>query len=154
MFRRILVPYDFSEHATQALRLAGELAVAHDGRITVLLVIPPATSLAGISPPSGPVWFPPDDLVAAEQKRLEQQVKRILGRFGVAAACRVAVGDPFQEISSAAERADCVVMGTAGRTGLSHLLIGSIAEKVVRHSPVPVLTTRVARTRGATRLRP
>ncbi|TMB48311.1 MAG: universal stress protein [Deltaproteobacteria bacterium] len=56
--------------------------------------------------------------------------------------CRVVLGDPLQRILAAARDADSIVIATAGRTGLSHLLIGSVAEKVVRHAPVPVLTIR------------
>ncbi len=56
---------------------------------------------------------------------------------------RVDVGDASQCILDAARRADVVVMSTSGRSGLKHLLIGSVAEKIVRHSTVPVLTIRV-----------
>ena len=57
-------------------------------------------------------------------------------------AVLVTVGHPANEIVRAAAKADTIVMATMGRTGLGHLLIGSVAEKVVRHSPVPVLTMR------------
>jgi len=64
------------------------------------------------------------------------------------------MGDPFHRIADLARRVDLVVMSTASRTGLAHLLIGSVAEKVVRHSPVPVLTLRAAvRERARTRRR-
>jgi nucleotide-binding universal stress UspA family protein len=59
------------------------------------------------------------------------------------------VGPPAGCILEAARKADAIVMGTLGRTGLPHLLIGSVAERVVRHAPVPVLTVRApARRRG------
>jgi nucleotide-binding universal stress UspA family protein len=68
--------------------------------------------------------------------------------------CRVLVGDPFLQIMAGSRTNDLVVMTTAGRTGLSHLMIGSVAEKVVRHPPVPVLTNRPsAMARKAARLR-
>jgi nucleotide-binding universal stress UspA family protein len=52
------------------------------------------------------------------------------------------MGNPLQCILAAARDVDSIVMATVGRTGLAHFLIGSVAEKVVRHSPVPVLTIR------------
>ncbi|MEW6268722.1 MAG: universal stress protein, partial [Thermodesulfobacteriota bacterium] len=67
--------------------------------------------------------------------------ERALGGRRVArVSCRVVVGEPMQAILDAARRADLIVMATTGRGALSHLLIGSVAEKVVRHAPVPVLT--------------
>jgi nucleotide-binding universal stress UspA family protein len=55
---------------------------------------------------------------------------------------KVVIGDAYQRIIAATRGMDGVVMSTSGRTGLSHLLIGSVAEKVVRHSPIPVITLR------------
>ena len=153
LFRRILVPHDFSEHATRALRLAAELAHAHGGRLLVLHVITPyhpATAL----PEEGVAWFPEPDLITSERQRLEQLVARtVRGRNAPSVACKVVIGDPFHRITDAARRVDAVVMATAGRTGLSHLLIGSVAEKVVRHAPVPVLTLRPAAARATARRR-
>jgi len=154
LFRRILVPHDFSEHATRALRLAAELARAHDGRLVVMHVITPyhpATALAEERVP----WYPEPDLVTSERRNLEVLVARTIGgRHAPPVACKVVVGDPFHRIVDAARGADLVVMSTAGRTGVARLLIGSVAEKVVRHSPVPVLTLRAAvRARARTRRR-
>jgi nucleotide-binding universal stress UspA family protein len=57
------------------------------------------------------------------------------------------VGTPFLEIRAAAERyrADLIVMGTHGRTGLAHAVLGSVAERVVQHAPCPVLTVKAPR---------
>lgn len=147
LFRRILVPHDFSKEATQALRVAAELAAGANGRLTVLHAIPNVYPVAGL-PPMAPVgWYPPPvapaELVATERKRLETLVARTLhGRRRPRTACRVVTGDPFQCIMDAARGATTIVMSTLGRTGLPHLLLGSVAEKVVRHAPVPVLTIR------------
>jgi nucleotide-binding universal stress UspA family protein len=141
MFRRILVPHDFSAPADRALAVAAELAGAHRGRLLVLNVIPPYQAVVGV--PGEMMWVPPPPPVELERRRLERLVARTVGRNGAPrVACRVVVADPFQAIIDAAREADTIVMATAGRTGLSHLLIGSVAEKVVRHSPVPVLTIR------------
>ena len=59
----------------------------------------------------------------------------------------VMVGPPAACILEAARKADTIVMGTLGRTGLPHLLLGSVAERVVRHAAVPVLTVRTRRRR-------
>jgi len=156
LFRRILVPHDFSAPADRALAVAAELARAHHGRLLVLNVIPPYQPVMGV--PGEMVWIPPPPPVEAERRRLERLVARTVGRSCAPRVTgRVVVADPFRAIVDAARDADAIVMATAGRTGLSHLLIGSVAEKVVRHSPVPVLTIRprvaAARRRHGTRRR-
>lgn len=148
LFRKILVPHDFSDPATQALRVAADLAARHRGRLTVLHVIVPFTPVAAFPPMEGAVYMPPLD-VKAERKRLEDLVRRTLGRRRLRVTSDVVLGDPSQRIVAAGRRHDVIVMATEGRTGLSHLLIGSVAEKVVRHATVPVLTVRPpARRRG------
>src|SRR5262249_29563766 len=82
-------------------------------------------------------------VVPEQRKHLEALVARALRGEAPPYTCRVDVGDASQCILDAARRADSIVMSTAGRSGLSHLLIGSVAEKVVRHANVPVLTIRV-----------
>lgn len=154
LFRRILVPHDFSEHATRALEVAAQLARDHGGSLLVLHVIMPFTPITGL-PGEAIAWVPEPDL-AADQRRLETLVARtVRGRKAPRTACKVVIGDVFKRIIDAARGSDSIVMSTAGRTGLSHLVIGSIAEKVVRHSPVPVLTFRppTGRARGRTRRR-
>jgi universal stress protein A len=142
LFRRILVPHDFSAPANRALKVAGQLAADARGRITVLHALLPYP-LTGLTPAEGIPFIPPQDLVKPARERLEALVRRTLGRR-VRVNCRVVVGDATQEILAAARAATSIVMATEGRTGLSHLLIGSVAEKVVRHSPRPVLTLRTA----------
>jgi hypothetical protein len=84
-------------------------------------------------------WIPPEDLVASELAHLETLVAKTLKRRPAPPAeCRVVVGDAFASILDAARTADLIVMATHGRTGLEHLVIGSVAEKVVRHAPIPV----------------
>ncbi len=149
LFRRILVPHDFSQHATRALQLAAKLARQHRGRLVVLHVITPFHPVTGL-PEEGMAWIPETDIVADECRRLKALVARTLRGRAPRVECRVTIGDPFHRITDAARGADCIVMATAGRTGLSHLLIGSVAEKVVRHAPVPVLTVRPGRARVRT----
>jgi len=142
LFRRILVPHDFSTSATRALEVATRLARAHRGRLVVLHVIGPFHPMTAL-PAETAAAVPEADLIATERRRLERVVGRTVGRRnGPPVECRVVIGDPFRRIADAARGADSIVMATAGRTGLAHVLIGSVAEKVVRHASVPVLTVR------------
>lgn len=142
LFRRILVPHDFSPHATGALEVAADLAREHRGRLLVLHVITPFHPVTALPEEAVIVTYDPD-LIGAELKHLKEVVARtVRGRNAPRVECKVVIGDAFHRIVAAARDADSIVMSTAGRTGVSHLLIGSVAEKVVRHAPVPVLTVR------------
>jgi len=155
LFRRVLVPYDFSSDADRALRVALELAGAERGRVTVLHAIPRLSRAIGVPPGV----FPPAVLSAAlpadQRRRLEARVTRALrGRRAPRVACTVVVADPLAAIHDAAERCTAIVMGTLGLTGMSRLVIGSMAEKVVRHASIPVLTIRAgARAKALRRTR-
>ena len=150
-FRRILVPHDFSDHSTRALKVAAELAREHRGRLVVIHVITPFHPVTAF-PEEGVALVAEADLMVDERRRLEALVARTLGRRRPPVTCRVTIGDPYHRIADAARGVDLIVMATAGRTGVSHLLMGSVAEKVVRHAPVPVLTLpSAARRRGARR---
>lgn len=139
LFRRILVPHDFSDAADRALRQAAALAEPRGGRLRVLHVLPPF--YLPIDMPSR-AMPDPYDLVPDQRRALEQRVRKVLGASQVRVSVAVEVGQPADVIVAAARRADSIVMATQGRTGLPHLLMGSIAERVVRLSPVPVLTYR------------
>jgi nucleotide-binding universal stress UspA family protein len=153
LFRRILVPHDFSDHATRALAVAADLAATHGAKMTVLHVVAPVYAGLGLQAPAGLVWNPPAETLRELQAHLEALVRRTIGRRAAGVVCRIAVGYPVEAILGAARRADLIVISTMGRTGLSHLLIGSVAENVVRHATVPVLTVR-ARRATRKRLRP
>lgn len=141
-FRRILVPHDFSDQATDALRTAARLA-APGGRIVVLHVVTPFVPLTDVPPAGIATYIAPDELLAGAKRQLARVLaKARTGLRGVRADAKVVIGDPHQRIVEAATRVELIVMSTTGRTGLAHLLIGSVTEKVVRHSPVPVLTLR------------
>jgi len=156
LFRRILVPHDGSVPATRALQLAAELARGRGGRLLVLQAVPPYF-VAGVPPAEAAAWVPSPEFLAGERRRLETITARaVSGRNAPTVDCRVDMGDPFDRIMEAARDVDSIVMATSGRTGLAHLLIGSVAEKVVRHARVPVLTIRpltARRSRRATTAR-
>ena len=141
-FRRILVPHDFSVHASRALRFAKRLA-GPGGEIVVLHAIAPYSPPTDLPVAELQAYISPPELVSAARHRLEREVRRTLGarhRRGVTIAVELA--EPADAIARRARGMDLVVIATAGRTGLSHLLIGSVAEKVVRHSPIAVLSLR------------
>jgi universal stress protein A len=128
---RMLVPHDLSKHANRALRIAATLA-GPQGRLIVLHV----TNDYGNPALRAKV-------LADGRRDLARAVRATLGsKPAISVEQRVVAGSPYREISKAAKRADCIVMCTLGRTGLAHLVIGSVAEKVVRHAPIPVLTFR------------
>ncbi|HEV8201652.1 MAG TPA: universal stress protein [Candidatus Polarisedimenticolia bacterium] len=140
-FRRILVPHDFSRHATRALAYAAKLAKASGGRLIVLSAIPPFAPITAHMV-GGRTWLDEGEVVRAARARLEQLVTRTVRGAKPPVEVRVVIGEPLQAIDAASRGADLIVMSTAGRTGLPHLLIGSVAEKVVRHARIPVLTLR------------
>jgi nucleotide-binding universal stress UspA family protein len=146
-FRNILVPHDFSEAAGQALAFAAKLA-SPGGRLLVLHVVVPFLPVTDIPLGAGG-YVAPQDFVGGAERQLERvAAKASRGRGAPRVQTKVVLGDPYQRIIAAARGMDAIVMATSGRTGLSHLLIGSVAEKVVRHSPIPVLTLRAGRPRG------
>ncbi len=160
LFRRILVPHDFSDHATRALQLAIALA-GPESVVTVLHAMTPVYSAMG-GPAADLAWVPTPEMVNDVKRELARVVERVVGgASSVRVRERVVLSDPLSAILASARSADVIVMTTLGRTGLGHLLMGSVAEKVVRHAPIPVLTMHPksasrlvgARKRGAARPR-
>jgi nucleotide-binding universal stress UspA family protein len=159
---KILVPFDFGEPATRALDFAQRLAPVFGASVEALYVVahPPTVSLlrmGAIPMETGPI----DEIVAAAEDRLDEALAPAGTRHRyLDAEARLAealpdeharhrylrktvrVGDPRAQILAlaAAEDVDLIVMGTHGRSGAAHLLLGSVAERVVREAPCPVLT--------------
>jgi nucleotide-binding universal stress UspA family protein len=153
-FRRILVPHDFSDHATDALRFAADLA-GPGGRLLVLHVIVPFVPVTDFPPAGIGGYIAPAELISGARRQLDRAIARAFGAKRAARVeSKIVIGDPYQRIMAAARGMDAIVMSTAGRTGLAHLVIGSVAEKVVRHSPIPVVTLRGAKAGRAARRRP
>jgi nucleotide-binding universal stress UspA family protein len=141
-FTKILYPTDLSEASRPALDFAAAVARWYDAQMTVLHVVPPFEPLVvptGQTDPSNPVVYPPSlDAVCDEMRRfvMEDALKGIEAHF-VAAA-----GDPSRVVveQAVSDAADLIVIGTHGRSGYDRLLGGSIAEKILRRAPCPVLT--------------
>jgi len=144
--KRIVVPYDLSELARQVFPWARDIAGRHDAEIVVVHVLDvdlfpvsefPVSIGSGVS---YPVYW--EDARKKARQQLEAEVSKHFG--GVRARAEVRVGPPVSEIVAAAEAfdADAIILSTHGRTGLSHALLGSVAERVVRKAPCSVLTSR------------
>jgi nucleotide-binding universal stress UspA family protein len=142
--RAILVPTDFSEYAERAFTWALQMAADWQAKLVLFYAAAPISPLAF-----------PDSVYLPELRRLEadllidaeKRMAEFVGKKGsgaVVVETRIVVGEPVYEICQAAEReqTDLIIMGSHGRTGFSHVLLGSVAERVVRHAPCPVLVVR------------
>lgn len=147
MWKRILVPHDFSAGANHATALARDEALAHGGEMLLLHVVDlplgfgPNTTVT-LTPGATPVGIRDYAMTGATEHMLD--LAKRLEADGVAVSTFVRMGHIVEEILRLAREheVDTIVMGTHGRSGLGHLLSGSVAERVVRTSPVPVVTTR------------
>ena len=162
VFTHILVPTDFAAPAKQALCYALEEAALHHAKVTLLHVLPPHTGTEvyfiagaprvevgfdpalegrlGVSIPSRPTVVLQDH----DEEALTHLRDLMLNSFHGVWEVEVVAGPPAETIVRVAHErgADLIVMGTQDRTGLRHVLLGSVAEKVVRLAPCPVLTVK------------
>ncbi len=135
--KRILVPIDFSTHSLNALSHACGLAQQFGAELFLLHVIEPIQ------------FITVSDVYDEQRRRSDAELTRLgdaLARQGVKVHIRVEPGVPSHVIVQAAKNGgvDMISIGTHGRTGLAHMLIGSVAERVVRSATCPVLTVRHA----------
>ena len=139
MFKKILVATDGSEHGYRAAKVALELGKMSGGKVTAIYV---ADTNRTSHLPDDMLLFSIRELLLKEGKEALKQVETLAKDMGVAFAGLVAEGNPGSEIISYAEAEgmDIIILGAVGRTGLDKFLLGSVAEKVVRSSKIPVLT--------------
>jgi nucleotide-binding universal stress UspA family protein len=142
LYERILVPTDGSAGTERAVRHAADLAATHGAALHAVYVVNTA-SYATLSMESS--FEGVDEMLRTEGESALDEVATIADEAGVPVERTLLEGSPASKVVAHAERADCdlVVMGTHGRGGINRLLLGSVAERVVRTSPVPVLTVRV-----------
>jgi universal stress protein A len=144
-FTKILVPVDFSPHSEQAVRVAAELARRYDAALGIIHVYEPIAYAL----PEGYVLMSHEQLNEL-WRRFDQELAAVKKLATEGGAPRVEThllqGLAVDEICAVAEKQgfDLIVMGTQGRRGLSHLLIGSVAERVLRLAPCPVLTVKAS----------
>jgi len=142
MFKKILCPVDFSEFTGEIIQYAHDIAKKYGAELHVLHVIP---NLTYYTPYES--FLTPENLIAVEkgiQDEVERDFTKALKHVDVKVAKVVRTGVAFVEIIDYAksESIDLIVMGTHGRSAIEHILIGNVAEKVVRKSPCPVMTIR------------
>jgi nucleotide-binding universal stress UspA family protein len=143
-WKRVCCPIDFSDASRAAMEVAADLCRRTGAELVLLHAYP----IPGYTFPDGSVVASPkmmQDLAEQAEKHLEEWragAEKIVG--GPRVTAEKAVGEPAAEILSfaSARGADLLVVGTHGRTGLEHALMGSIAERVVRRAHCPVLTVR------------
>lgn len=143
-FAKILVPHDLSAHADHALEVAADLARRYEARVSIVHVVEPALQPM----PGAFMLYPSSQLPAyldAIQQKLEGLALQLRGSGVMVVDTKVLDGVTATEIVRFAAEGgyDLVVMGTHGRSGVSHALLGSVAERVVRTAKCPVLTSRM-----------
>jgi nucleotide-binding universal stress UspA family protein len=151
-YKMIVCPVDFSECSELALEQAAALSGASGAELLLLAVLQPLPLAAFGEPmtPSEANILLADSLSAeAALKKLSALRDKFCAPSLERTSLRVATGVPFVEIVKCAREvsADLIVMGSHGRTGIEHLLIGSVAERVVRKAPCSVLVVRDAKRR-------
>lgn len=149
-FKKILCPTDFSEPSYEALRLANQLALSFSAKLCLVHVVAPVPVLQAPAAPSTfniPAYQ--QELVESSERSLQKLVKESVAEE-LEARPIVAYGDEASEIVRIAgeEEVDLIVIATHGHTGFRHLIFGSVAEKVVRLAPCPVLTIRASSDQG------
>lgn len=134
MYSEILVPTDGSQGAQLALEHALELARKYDATVHALYVVDTRIGRSG----------PLREYLRQEGRKAVRRATAIGAQSGVDVQTKVLEGVPHTEILDygITHGIDLVVLGTHGRTGIDHVVMGSVAERVVRHSPIPVLTVR------------
>lgn len=147
-FSKIVAATDFSEDSNLALTYAQELAQKFSAEVVLLHVDQPLAPVM-MTPELGPAMdVGAMGRIAEEQRMLAQkELDKTAGTLrgaGLKVKVLLKVGSPFLEIlhTAQSEGADLIVLGTHGRTGLAHVLMGSCAERVVQKAPCPVLTIR------------
>jgi universal stress protein A len=134
--KRIMVPIDWSKASIEALEFAASLARERNAKLVVLYVVPVPAVMYG-PPPENYLKHLEEELGRVRPTDPKTQVERVL--------CE---GDPAGAILREARDAKCdlIVMGTHGRSGGKRLLMGSVAEEVVRKAPCPVITVKAGTT--------
>jgi nucleotide-binding universal stress UspA family protein len=140
--RHILAPTDYADYSKKVLSDALELARTFGAKLSLLHIVELSPYLGEFTPPTMGA-----DLLSDLERQANDELARMLPEAQnaqIEVTRSVVIGSPFRKIieTAEAEHVDLIVMATHGRTGLSHLLIGSVTERVVRTAPCPVLTIR------------
>lgn len=140
--KKILVPVDFSEPSRKAMHYARVFAEQFGASVLLVHVVEPLA----YPPDFAVVPIIPPDVEEARTREIQRQLEDMARGVGggVAVAAKVLSGRPWQGVVEEAKAwdADLIVVSTHGFTGFKHALLGSVAEKIVRHAPCPVLVVR------------
>ena len=142
--QRLLVPVDFSDSSARALRHAVKLAAESDGSLTIVHIVPVDYGWLGIGREES------RDLDRSLQRQAADRLRAFANEYvgdNVAADLEVRIGHPAEEVVAAANELKCdsIVLSTRGLTGLDRYLIGSVADRVARLAPCPVILIRPGR---------
>lgn len=144
-FKKILVPLDFSQCSTEALKTAGDVCARYGAEACLVHVHEPINYAL---PTNYPFFVPGqlENILAECEKRLSESKQQAQAAGIASPQTQLLQGTPATEIVEFAKKhgVDLIVMATHGRTGFQHALIGSVAEKVLRRAPCAVLTVRAA----------
>lgn len=142
-FRIIVVPTDFSDYSMRALPYAVDLASRYNARLKVVFVNEPSLHVSDVA------WVGVDERTVSDDHAREarRHLEKLVLEFvpaDVPADAEILSGNAVDEIIrfSSDVNADLIIMATHGRSGVSHMLMGSTAEQVVRKAPCPVLTLK------------
>ena len=140
--KKILCALDLSQHSALVAEYAVALAKAFDAEITAVYAAPALTQYVGFHVPPSSIENFVGEIITGAEKTMEEFVAEHF--VGVKAKGIVVNGYAAEEVLSHAEEtgADLIIMGTHGRKGIDRILFGSVAEKVVKSSPIPVMTIR------------
>ncbi len=140
--KKILCAVDLAPHSGTVAEYASSLAKALEAEVMVLYVAPSLSQYVGFHVPPSSIENFVGEIVSGAEKNMENFVAE---RFAdVKTVSKIATGYAAEEIMNNAEEygADMIIMGTHGRRGIDRILFGSVAEKVVKNSVIPVLTVR------------
>jgi nucleotide-binding universal stress UspA family protein len=138
-FKNILVPTDGSEYTKAAIKKAVELAKLSGGKITALYVL---DQTIFVNMPLDSAVMNVYTVLKKEGQAAIDFVRGLCKDEGITAEEKIVEGSPTKAIIEASSDYDIIVMGTLGRTGMSKLMMGSVAERVVRYSNCPVMVVR------------
>lgn len=140
--RSIMVPLDFSPPSRKALEAAVAFARRFKAKLTLVHVVEPMATPDFAS--TFPLVMESDQVKAAAKGKLTSLIKEARIPRGTVGQVLVRFGSAFHEITDAARmlKVDLIIISTHGHTGLKHALLGSTAERVVRHAPCPVFVVR------------
>lgn len=151
-FKRILCAVDFSPASLRSLDYALELASANKAQVRLVHIIPRIVASVMDIPITTSKW------TAAQEEKAKRELPKLkerAARKGVSASTEIRLGDIDVQLLKAAKdfRADVLAMGTHGHKGFERWIIGSVAERMLRHSPIPLLVTGFSGKRAGTGMR-